>query len=278
LIGAIGPGGTLPVVSGVIDYPGFAPIQGVGGLATVAGAVQSEGVNGWGGGSRGIGVTGESDIGYGVIGASGGIDLAAYGHGRFLQLALLPTGFTSPPPGPPTYPPNDFEQVRDGIGVMYVSLPGGTWIPVQLGGINQSLFSASTTKLLALRNSDGATFMDMMPDAAFGLSGGPDLVLSITPLFNCYAFISGNASLYTDTAGVNQDIGIFIGPSSAAQEIVAWAESGGTSVNSPNAAYVQAVFPMTRGTTYDVLEAGRSEPAPGRSLGPRGWRASHRPG
>jgi hypothetical protein len=121
-----------------------------------------------------------------------------------------------------------------------------------LGGINQSLFSASTTKLLALRNSDGATFMDMMPDAAFGLSGGPDLVLSITPLFNCYAFISGNASLYTDTAGVNQDIGIFIGPSSAAQEIVAWAESGGTSVNSPNAAFVQVVFPMARGTTYDV--------------------------
>jgi hypothetical protein len=252
LIGAIGPGGSLPTVSGVTDYPGFAPIQGVGGVATVGGAVQSEGVNGWGGGSRGIGVTGESDIGYGVIGASGGIDLAAYGHGRFLQLALLPKGFTSPPPGPPTYAPNDFEQVRDGIGVMYVSLPGGTWIPVQLGGINQSLFTTSSTKLLALKNSDGVTFLDMVPDASNGVTGGLDLVLNFTPLTNCYAFITGNASLYTDTVNFNQDLGIRVSPSNAQDGIVAWVESGGTAVNSPNAAFVQAVFPMLRGVAYDV--------------------------
>jgi len=252
LIGAIGAGGTLPTVGSVTDYPGFAPIQGVGGVATVAGAVVSEGVNGWGRGSRGIGVTGESDVGYGVVGASGGIDLAAYGHGRLLQLPLLNSALTSPPAGPPNYAPNDFEQVRDANGVLYISLPAGQWIPVQPGGVNQSLFGAATNKLLALKNSDGATFVDMMPDTAFGLSGGPDLVMSITPLFDCYAFISGNASLYTDTAGFNQDIGIYINPSSGPQGIVAWAESGGTSVDSPNAAYVQVLWPMTRGTTYDV--------------------------
>jgi len=256
LIGAIGPGGTLPTVSGVIDYPGFAPIQGVGGLATVSTPFGpervSEGLNGWGGGTTGIGVTGESDKGYGLVGGSGGIDIAALGSGRMLQLPLLSKSLTTPPAGPPNFAPNDFEQVRDANGVLYVSLPGGTWIPVQLGGLNQSLFSASTTKLLALHNSDGATFLDMMPDTSVGLNGGPDLELSITPLFDCYAFISGNASLYTDTAGFNQDIGIYINPSSGPQNIVAWAESGGTAVDSPNAAFVQAVVPMARANNYDV--------------------------
>jgi len=93
----------------------------------------------------------------------------------------------------------------------------------------------------------------MMPDPAFGLTGGPELLLNITPLFNCYAFITGNASLYTDTAGFNQDIGIRVSPGPVPVDgIIAWAESGGTAVNSPNAAFVQAVFPMTRGVAYDV--------------------------
>ena len=255
LIGAIGPGGTLPQIgSQPHAYPGYAPIQGVGGVATISGAVYSEGVNGWGGGSRGIGVTGESDHGYGLAGGSGGIDIAALGNGRVLQLPLPgpPNSLlTNPPAGPPNYAPNDFEQVRDGNGLMFVSVAGGAWIPVQLGGLNQALFTASTTKLLALKNSDGATFVDMMPDPSY-LSGGPDVVLNITPLFNCYAFITGNASLYTDTAGFNQDIGIRVTPSSAPDGIVAWAESGGTSVNSPNAAFVHAVFAMQRGVAYDV--------------------------
>jgi hypothetical protein len=106
--------------------------------------------------------------------------------------------------------------------------------------------------LLALKNSDGATFIDMMPDTAYGLTGGPDLELSITPMFNCFALITGQASLYTDTAGFNQDIGIYINPSSGPQNIVAWAESGGTSIDSPNAAFVQTVVPMARANNYDV--------------------------
>src|SRR6266576_2183883 len=78
LIGAIGAGGNLPPIGNppVADYPGFAPIQGVGGITTIptsSGAQQvSEGLNGVGFGSTGIGVTGESDLGYGVIGGSGG--------------------------------------------------------------------------------------------------------------------------------------------------------------------------------------------------------------
>src|SRR5438270_7540816 len=154
LIGAIGAGGTLPNIGNpaVADYPGYAPIQGVGGVATIATStgnqVVSEGINGFGAGVTGIGVSGDSDTGYGVVGGSGGIDIAAGGNGRILQLTLPSASLTNTPAGPPNYTPNDFEQVRDGNGVLYISVPGGTWIPVQVGGLNQALFTAVTTKQL----------------------------------------------------------------------------------------------------------------------------------
>src|SRR6202022_3787825 len=134
LIGAIGPGGILPPVgTSPADYPGFAPIQGVGGVAviTVNGAPKtvSEGINGYGRGSAGIGVSGESDVGYGVIGGSGGIDLAALGNGRVLQLTLPDGLLSSPPSGPPNFKPNDFEQVRDGNGGIWVSKPAPNGSP-----------------------------------------------------------------------------------------------------------------------------------------------------
>lgn len=150
LIGAVGaggpapPNGPLPPIGSppVNDYPGFAPIQGVGGMTTVQPTGQpaktySEGVNGWGFGATGIGVTGESDTGYGIAGGSGGIDIACLGNGRMLQLSLpggpTPTDptaanlLTNSPSGPPNYTPNDFEQVRDELGVIWVSTPGGAW-------------------------------------------------------------------------------------------------------------------------------------------------------
>src|SRR5438094_132410 len=74
-----------------------------------------------------IGVTGGSDVGYGIAGGSGGIDVAALGSGRVLQLALIDSLLTSPPAGPPNYTPNDFEQVRDGKGIIWVSKLGGGW-------------------------------------------------------------------------------------------------------------------------------------------------------
>lgn len=140
LIGALGAGGSLPLIGSPVainDYPGFAPIQGVGGITTqTVNGVQktySEGVNGWGTGPTGVGVTGESDVGYGIAGGSGGIDVAALGNGRVLQVPLpggpapMPNLLTNPPSGPPNYQPNDFEQVRDELGVIWVSMPGGAW-------------------------------------------------------------------------------------------------------------------------------------------------------
>ena len=135
LIGAIGAGGSLPPIGDppVNDYPGWAPIQGVGGVATVVTSTGnqpvSEGLNGFGFGSTGVGVSGDSDIGYGVVGGSGGIDIAALGNGRIQQTNLLDADLTSPSTGsgPPSYVPNDFEQARDANGILWLSGAAGAW-------------------------------------------------------------------------------------------------------------------------------------------------------
>jgi hypothetical protein len=221
-----------------------------------------------------------------VVGSSlTGVDLWAFNSGRFMEAAQ--------PAGAPTYQGGvydislttpawtDFELIRDQAGVVWVfvpnsaaganiapgTAPGGTWLPLQPGGIGVqsatplnskgAVFTAVTTKLLMLQGNDGNSWTDMMPDGSpgIGLTGGPDLVMDITPSFNCLALITGNADLYTDTAATSQDIALFVNPSglpAANQNIVAWKESGASGVNSPNAAFVQAVFAMTRGTSYNV--------------------------
>jgi len=262
--GSTSPGGGVNATTSF-----FRSIRGVAPLTTLAGP-------------SGVGVWGSSDAGAGVIGSSAtGVDFWAFNSGRLLQSAQ--------PAGLPNYQGGvydttlaawtDFEMIRDGNGILWFYLPpstnganvapsgvpntngGGTWFALQPGGqgavgYNSSgvLFSAVTTNLLALYGSDGNTFVDMARDTAAGVpAGGPDLVINITPAFNCLALLTGNADLYTTTSGQNQDIGIYVSPSSASQNIVAWKESGGSAgINSPNAAFVQTIFPMVRGTTYNV--------------------------
>jgi hypothetical protein len=162
LIGAIGAGGNLPPIGfpPVADYPGFAPIQGVGGIVTVAtstGAQQvSEGLNGFGFGATGIGVTGESDQGYGLVGGSGGIDIAALGNGRVMQASVLDSMLTAPPAGPPSFKPNDFEQVRDGLGVMWVSQPAASGSPATAYWRRlNSTIPITPTRIVDTRNATG---------------------------------------------------------------------------------------------------------------------------
>jgi hypothetical protein len=101
-----------------------------------------------------------------------------------------------------------------------------------------------------LHNSDGTTWQDI--DAT-------NLALTVAPPGpggTCQAVISGNADLWTTKAGYNQDIGVYIQEANGTQypgNIVAWKESGGNAgTYSPNAAFVQTVFPMTQGTTYHI--------------------------
>ena len=106
---------------------------------------------------------------------------------------------------------------------------------------------ASSISQYLLAASDGTTWTDI--DAV-------KLSLTLTPQVDSYALLSGNADLWTTMAGFNQDIGIYVAEADVNQypgHIVAWKESGGfAGTFSPNAAFVQTLFPMDAGTTYHV--------------------------
>jgi hypothetical protein len=90
------------------------PLQGLG---TTSGII--EGVDGWAEGPQGFGVYGLTNSGTGVVGeAITGIGLHARRSGRIRQ--------DPRPAGAPTYPPNQFEQVRDSNGVLWINGTAGT--------------------------------------------------------------------------------------------------------------------------------------------------------
>ncbi|HKV30958.1 MAG TPA: fibronectin type III domain-containing protein [Candidatus Dormibacteraeota bacterium] len=105
-----------------------------------------------------------------------------------------------------------------------------------------------------LAGSNGSTWTDIDP---------ANLAFTVTPSVNSWAILGGNADLWTATAGYNQDLGISVNGS-----IVAWKESGGfAGTFSPNAAFVNAVVPMSAGTSYLVkLQWKTNKPAPGVSI------------
>lgn len=130
------------------------------------------------------------------------------------------------------------------LRVVDASTCGGseTAITWQLG---PTLSKAEITTQPTLLGSDGNTWTDI---------DNTNLKLTFTPVYSCQAIITGNADLWTDTAGLNQDIGISLSggvyPTTAGQP-QGWKESGGfAGTFSPNAAFVQTTQPLTAGTTY----------------------------
>jgi hypothetical protein len=102
---------------------------------------------------------------------------------------------------------------------------------------------ANKADFSSLPNSDGTTWQPM--DAA--LSTG-----TFTPVSNSTELLGANADLFTDTSGINQDIGIFVSDNGGAPTLVAWKESGGSGgIYSPNAAYLKEIYPMTGGHSYN---------------------------
>jgi hypothetical protein len=100
-----------------------------------------------------------------------------------------------------------------------------------------------------LTGNDGATWVVM--DGTY---------LSVTfyvPTADSYAIIGGNADLWTQVAGINQDLGIQVfggtGYPTTQGQPEAWKESGGSGgTYSPNAAFVQTVLPVKFDNTYTV--------------------------
>ena len=106
-------------------------------------------------------------------------------------------------------------------------------------GVNPRSTPIATQQTLI--SSDGATWAPV--SAA--------LDQTIAPTAQSVVMLSGNADMFTATAGYNQDLGIFVSIGGAPDELVAWKESGGyNGTFSPNAAYVQSPFVMSAGTSY----------------------------
>jgi len=104
----------------------------------------------------------------------------------------------------------------------------------------------ASTQQYRLDGSDGAAWADIDPNA---------LALTLAPSSDCVAILTGNADLWTATAGFNQDLGIQVTTtgSTLSPTWISWKESGGfAGTFSPNAAFVQAVVPIKANVIYTV--------------------------
>ena len=112
--------------------------------------------------------------------------------------------------------------------------------------------TACTTAQKVLPNSNGSTWQDM---------DSTNLSLTFQPAVNSYAIITGNADLWTDHAGFNQDIAINVDGSVSP---TAWKESGGfAGTFSPNAATVQTVVSLDAAHSHTVkLQWKANQPDP----------------
>jgi beta-N-acetylhexosaminidase len=116
--------------------------------------------------------------------------------------------------------------------------------------------SVSGTGQYSLTGSDGLTWQPLA-------ASYPDLVL--TPAVSGTELVEANADLWTENAGCNQDLGIFLELPDGAERLIAWKESGGfAGTFSPNAAFVQGLVPVTAGQTYTLrLKWKANKPDPG---------------
>jgi len=119
--------------------------------------------------------------------------------------------------------------------------------------------TAVSTQQYSLTGSDGATWQPI--DLG-------NLSTAFSPTVDENVVVSGNADLWTANAGYNQDLGIFVSVDRTPATLVAWKESGGfAGTYSPNAAYVQTVYPLTAGDTYVFsLEWKTNLPAAGATI------------
>jgi hypothetical protein len=109
---------------------------------------------------------------------------------------------------------------------------------------------------------------------------GTNLKLTVIPTANSVYVLSANVDLWTATAGVNQDVAIFIsGGAYGSGMLVAWKESGGfAGTFSPNAAFVQTVLPLAMGTTYTItLEWKANKPTSGTIYAAAGGAGNYSP-
>ncbi|MEA2646688.1 MAG: hypothetical protein QOE92_1771 [Chloroflexota bacterium] len=172
------------------------------------------------------------------------------GSGR---LAQSPLGTS----GAPTNAGKNYEQVRDANGTLFLHFGGGVWAGAMVAGDGVGIFEDKVTTQPSLSNSDGVTWQAM------------GVLVDITPEFKCNLLCTANADLWTNTAGYNQDLAIFISGGvfgTPPGTLVSWKESGGfAGTFSPNAAAVQGIIRnLQPATAYRVqLRWKTNKPAGG---------------
>jgi hypothetical protein len=139
---------------------------------------------------------------------------------------------------------------KNTAGTIYAAAGNaGAYSPTRL---TLRLFPAGTGLQDAFANTQyykvGSTGADWTP------IDSTNLKLTVIPAASSLYVLSANADLWTATAGVNQDVAIFIsGGAYGTGTLVAWKESGGfAGTFSPNAAFVQTVVPLAMGVSYTI--------------------------
>ena len=135
---------------------------------------------------------------------------------------------------------------------------GGQFSPARLSVVLipvGNLATAVSSTQYPLANSDGVTWQ-------------PVDVTNLNATFvapaDGTAVVSANVDLWTANSGFNQDLAVFVSVNGAADQLVGWKESGGRAgAFSPNAAFLQATWPITSASTYVFKlkwKANRSAP------------------
>ena len=109
-----------------------------------------------------------------------------------------------------------------------------------------------------------------------------NLALTVHPALDSVYVLSANVDLWTATAGVNQDVAIFVSGGaygSGSGTLVAWKESGGfAGTFSPNAAFVQTVLPLAMNVNYTItLEWKANKPTSGTIYAAAGGAGNYSP-
>jgi hypothetical protein len=137
---------------------------------------------------------------------------------------------------------NDPGTIRAGAG------SGPAFSPTRLTVLFLSGTSAPVDKVstqqYTLSNSDGKSWLPV------------DLgrfTLTYTPTSDCQVIVGANSDLWTQTLGINQDIGIAMNDGTTPTvpgQPEAWKESGGSGTFAPNAAYLQTTQTLLGGHSY----------------------------
>ena len=212
-----------------------APLQGLG-TGQGASTTLVDGVDGWAGGTKGAGVYGLSDTGYGVIGESNqGIGLYARTSGRIRQDGLLAAGL-------PGYTPNPFEQVRDLNGVLWISDVSGAWRRVNTvrvdaadgSGVPFAPFRVFDTRLLPGGARKAANSTTIIPIAGQGLlaSNIPTDAIAVMGNLTATAY-TGRGFLALSPAGVTvatSSVNFITGQAAIANGFIVGLNGGGVQV------------------------------------------------